>query len=410
MNLSKQKKQIILLYCSTCLGVLMGVISSVINTRALTPEKYGDVRYIQNFISFVSSLLLFGYFTSGSRLLAISKDESQSRRIRGIMSVILGLAIAIVMVVMLVCSFFNQHSNQTMSNLFLISVPLCGSALMLSYINTTAQGDNHIIRIAIARFLPTLLYCIVAFFCYKIVEPSSWLMLLLYNGIATVVLVTIILSTKPDFSNLRESFALLRKENKSYGLNVYVGSLFGVSTSYIAGITLGHFCDNNANVGFYTLALTIATPLATLPAIIGTSYFKRFAFENRITRKVMMGSFGLTFASLLIFVAFIKYVVLFLYDDSYSCVSEYASYLAVGMCFHGLGDMINRFLGSHGQGKQLRNAAFVCGIIVILGSTLFVYLWGIDGAVITKICSSFAYFVTLMLYYYRYIHSKKESV
>ena len=76
MQLSNRKKQVFLLYGSSVVGLLVGVLNSVLNTRVLSPELYGDVRYVQNIISFVSSILLVGYFTSGSRLLAISKSDN----------------------------------------------------------------------------------------------------------------------------------------------------------------------------------------------------------------------------------------------------------------------------------------------------------------------------------------------
>ena len=84
LQLSKHNKQVVILYASSVIGMLIGVLNSVINTRYLTPDLYGDVRYVQNIISFVSSLLLFGFFTSGSRLLALSKDEQHSRQSRGV--------------------------------------------------------------------------------------------------------------------------------------------------------------------------------------------------------------------------------------------------------------------------------------------------------------------------------------
>lgn len=82
-NFSKQRKQVVLLYLSTILGVLVGVLASIVNTRFLAPPEYGDVRYVQNIINFIASLLLFGYFLSGSRLLALSDSEERSRNIRG---------------------------------------------------------------------------------------------------------------------------------------------------------------------------------------------------------------------------------------------------------------------------------------------------------------------------------------
>ena len=86
---TRENIQAIVLYVSTIFGVLLGIISSVINTRFLSPESYGDVRYVQNIINFISSLLLFGFFLSGSRLLALSDSEIRSRRIRGILLLIL---------------------------------------------------------------------------------------------------------------------------------------------------------------------------------------------------------------------------------------------------------------------------------------------------------------------------------
>lgn len=401
MQIDKQKKQAVLLYMTTALGVLVGVLSSVVNTRALPPELYGNVRYVQNIISFVSSLLLVGYFVSGSRLLALSKSEEYSRRIRGIMCVILAITIGIVMLTMLVMYLYTKlMGEQTgMMSLYLISVPLCGTVLMLNYVNTTAQGDNHIGRISLARLLPSALYVAIAYLIYRVFEATPELMLILYNGIATIVLGIVIISTKPSFKNLKDSFALLNAENRQYGFNVYLGSLAGVSTGYIAGITLGIFCENNANVGFYTLAQSLSAPLAMLPVTIGTTYFKRFASENRISKKILLYSIGLTAASCVLFILLIKYVVLFLYNESYYSVATYASWLVLGTCMQGLGDMFNRFLGAHGKGKQIRNAAFAGGAVLVIGSTVLVRYFQIEGAIVTRILHAMVY-LSLMCYYY----------
>lgn len=398
-RMTKQNKQVVVLYVTSVIGMLVGILNSVLNTRSLAPNLYGDVRYVQNIISFVSSLLLFGFFNSGSRLLALSKNEQHSRDIRGVMCVILAITIFAVMLVMTILYFASQGKNDSISALYLIAIPFCGNVLMLNYVNTTAQGDNHIYRIAAARLLPSALYFIIAYFIYTNFGATPVRMLLLYNGIAVISLFLIITSTRPSFKNLKYTFSLLKEENKSYGFNIYLGSLIAVSTGYIAGITLGKFCGDNSNVGFYTLAQTLAMPLSMLPSIIGTTYFRRFASQGKIDRKVLVGSFGLTILSCVVFILFIKYVVFFLYDESYYCVAKYASYIAIGTSVHGLGDMFNRFLGSHGQGKQIRNAAFVCGIVLVTGSVVLVYYYQVKGAIITKIISSSAYF-SMMLYYY----------
>ena len=228
-------------------------------------------------------------------------------------------------------------------------------------------------------------------------------MLVLQNGIAMLVLSAIIWYNRPSFKNLRKTFKALQKENKSYGLQVYYGSLANVSVQYIAGITLGMFATDNANVGFYSLALTVTGPLAMLPSIIGTTYFKRFAHENKISRKILVSTFSMAFLSMLGFVFLIYPVVGFLYDERYSTVALFACVLSIGFTFHGLGDVFNRFLGAHGQGRALRNGAFISGAIALAGYTIGVYYFGIWGAIFTKIATSLAYFLSMVMFYSKYI-------
>lgn len=409
MNISKSKKQVTLLYATSVIGLFLGITVSVLNTRFLSPIEYGDVRYVQNIINFVSSLLLVGFFTSGSRLLAVSDDEQYKKRIRGIMCVILTITIIVVMLSMLVMSIYTSIVEKpNLPYLFMIAIPVCGNVLMLNYVNTTAQGDNHIVRIALARLAPSMVYCTIAFLIFHTFGATPARMLLLFNGLAMITLFFIITSTKPSFKDLKESFRLLKEENKTYGFNVYLGSLVAVSTQYIAGIALGAYCENNANVGFYTLALSLSTPMALLPGIIGTTQFKKFSRIDKIDPKVIKASVGITILTLILFLSFIKYIVGFLYNESYSSVSTYASYLAFGTCIHGFGDMFNRFLGSHGRGKEIRNSAIACGIISILGYVVLVYFFTINGAIITRMAGSFVYFLCMIIYYLRFTKSLQQ--
>ena len=111
LNITKGKKQVVVLYASTVLGVLVGIVNSIINTRFLEPTDYGDVRYVQNIINFIASLLLFGYFWSGSRLLALSKSEEYSRRIRGCLFVILGIATLVLIISTAICFLLHNGQN-----------------------------------------------------------------------------------------------------------------------------------------------------------------------------------------------------------------------------------------------------------------------------------------------------------
>ena len=400
MFLSKSKIQVSYLYLSTLLGILIGVFVSIINTRYLDPINYGDVHYVQNIINFFSGLLLFGYFTSGCRLLAIANNQKESNEIKGVMIVILGITILIMMMIMAICGIVHSFIfHKPFSHLFFYVIPFSGYALCLNYINTSSQGDNSIGTIALARLLPSVVYLAAIAIVFNTFGASSSLALLINTGISFIILTFLILHNHPSFNNLKDSWNKLKEENKRYGFHVYLGSVSNVSVQYVAGVTLGLFATNNVNVGYYSLALTATAPLMMLPNVIGTTYFSRFAKQDKIDDKVIVATLAMSALTLVGFIILIYPVVEVLFNEQYQIVAIYASFLAIASTMHGLGDVFNRFLGAHGKGKELRNGAFISGSVALAGYTGGVYLWGINGAIATRIAFAATYLV-MMLYYY----------
>ena len=402
--MDKHIKQSIVLFMSSILGVVLGLVTSVINTSMLDPSSYGDLRYVNNILNFMASLLLFGYFVSGSRMLALSKDDERSKRIRGVMVIILLIACVVMAASLVACYYIHREwLNPDVAKLFLYVIPVAPAPLLLNYVNTVFQGDNSIYKLSIARVLPHILYMIVVWAFIYNMNPNTFDILFIQNAVAVAVLSVLIYLTRPLFKGLATEYKELAEENKAYGIHIYIGSIAAVSLSYLAGITIGIFSKDNTDVGLYTLALTIATPLSILPTIIGTTYFKKFARQQCIDRSLLIGSVVLSVVSLLLFDILIEPAVKLLYDDSYLAVAEYARWLAIGTTIHGLGDMFNRFLSSHGKGKELRNGAFLCGATLLIGNIALVYLFGVNGAIATRIISSGAYCLTMILYYVRFL-------
>lgn len=405
---TKHKRQIVILYVSTLCGVLLGLLSSIVNTRFMSTSDYGDVRYIQNIINFIAAFLLFGYFLSGARLMALTNDVQYSRRIKGVMVIILAIACLTLSLIMPVCYFLHADKPQV-AILFLVSMPVCAYPLFLHYIDKTTQGDNQIGRLALARILPYLVYVPVGYAVYSYWGATSTKMILLQWGIYSLIYITIIISTRPLFRQLTPIWESVHQENKRYGIQLYIGSLVMVATNYLAGISLGYFNEDNSEVGFYTLALTVTTPLSALPAIVGTAYFKKFATQPCIPAKVILSTVLLTAFTCICFLLLIHPVVTYFYTDRYAIVGTYASFLSVGFCIQGLGDMFNRYLCSHGQGVSVRNASIANGVFKIFGYTVLVALFNTNGAIATTIICDVIYFSCLMYYYVRFVKEGKDG-
>ena len=51
-----------MLYVATFLGAILNFVASKINTDFLSPDEYGDVKYVLNILQLVSWVVLFGWF------------------------------------------------------------------------------------------------------------------------------------------------------------------------------------------------------------------------------------------------------------------------------------------------------------------------------------------------------------
>lgn len=414
MNLLKKLKsgpatyrQIILLLCSSFCGSVLGIAVSILNTHYLPPDDYGDVRYVNNVILFLASFLSLGFFISGSRLLALEEHEYRRRCLRGTLVLIMIAIILTTMFLLFIYPFCIGISN-SLRHLIWLSIPVCSAPILLNYLNTVSQGDNHIGRISLGRTLPALLYLPIGFLTYTAAGASSIKMLLLQNGVAVIVLGILIASTKPVAQKVPSYLRKLQEENRHYGWPVYSGSVATVSLGYLASITLGFFSKDNSQVAFYSMALALSGPLALLPTIIGTVYFKSFAQEQCISSKLIFGTILLTVITWIFFSALIKPAVALFYPASYSAVANCTIWLSLGMAVHGLGDMFNRFLGAHGLGRQIRNGAILSGLVLLVGNVVLVYFWSLNGAIITRILGSAASCSSMIYYYWRFIRGKNN--
>lgn len=392
----------IALYSSTFLSMLFSIGISVLNTHLLPPNEYGDVKYIVTIASFVASVLLLGYFVSGCRLLA-TKGKKERREIKGAMIIILMIT-SIVMTLVLLC-FSLWHflkGNNNLSILFLFG-SIAGWALIIqNYINTSAQGDNSIHLIIIEKIAPGLLYLLIGTLIFQLLKNNSIGVLVMQYGMIAIVGTTAIWLSSPSFTNLKNTIKELNLENRRYGRQVYIGSLFGVSVGCLAPILLNILNSDNTFVGYFSLGIALAAPLSFLPSSIGTVYYKQFAHINRIDTKLLLFALALCLLSYLAFIILIYPVVSYVYPPEYSVVANYSIILAFGKLMHGCGDIFNRFLGAHGRGKELRNGALTCGTILIVGNLIGVYFFGIYGAIATSVLSSMGYFVSMYIYYFSY--------
>tara|TARA_R110000868_G_scaffold293806_1_gene554287 strand:+ start:18188 stop:19414 length:1227 start_codon:yes stop_codon:yes gene_type:complete len=404
IKLTSSLKKTLTMYGASFTAVLFGFLISILNTKLLGPEKFGDYKYIETVARFIASLVSVGFFISITRLIAINDSAIKEKKYLGLFVVILGIISAIGIVLLFVYSliepvFFEESFGPTFRTFFFMVPAIIANFALLEIL----KGLNKIYTLALLSVLPLIAYAIAAYFLAARMEVTVELVLLLYYGLLLLSSIVVIFNFKPNFNYNKSLIKELYTENKFNGRPIYYGSLAGVATANIAGISISYFMHDNKQVGFFMLALTVCSPMLIIPSVLGTTFFKKFVHLPKIPNKIILLSILMTLVALVVFYLLIDLVVLHFYSSDYLPVARIAKLLIIGFLFHGLGDLINRFLGAKGEGKKLRNAAFFVGAVNIIGYTLLIQQYQMDGAIITKILASCLYLIVMLYYYYNFI-------
>jgi len=395
----KKARQVGSLYTSTVLGMIAGLGVSIVNTRLLGPEQYGDLKFLQTLFTFVVGFVTIGLFVSGGRLLAQRHHEERKQELIGNL-LILAAGISLFFIVILFAASFLEERlfENELGGLIRLFSPLFFVFPFQLCLANILEGDNRIYRLSLFRISPQILYLVVAisfnyFFRLKLVSALA----IQLCSFAAVIIAMIIVC-KPEFRNIGENLSLIWKENKTYGFPVYIGALAGVASAQLGGLSVGYFVDNT-NVGFYSLAITVSMPLRMIPNVVGTTFFKDFANRDWIPRRVTGVTLLLSLTSLLVFFLAIGRLIVLLYSPDFRSVVPLAYLVGVGFVFHGFGDYVGKFLGAHGKGREKRNGAFVVGLSNVFGYTVLVYLFGVKGAALTRMVSGMTYCGTMCYFY-----------
>ena len=91
----QSSRQVGLLYFVMVLNIFFGIGVSIVNTRFLGPQVYGEFKLISSLFMFLTTITAFGYYFSSGRLVAQKKHEGIKHNLFG-GSVVASFAISLV--------------------------------------------------------------------------------------------------------------------------------------------------------------------------------------------------------------------------------------------------------------------------------------------------------------------------
>lgn len=403
-------KQSLLLLIVSLLNIILGVFINLFLSRLLGPEQFGNYSFVINLFLFAQVFFIFGFFQSGSRLIAVSHSKNESREFYGAELLILIFLYLIMTICLLLYTFFssNIEEKHLLKSLF-IAIPFGWVYLLMNYFEVLLQADNRITLLAESRLYPRILLCIILILLYQLIDYIDLnILIIIYFSSYVLTYAVVLLKIKPIFKNFRFVLDKIWQANKQFGLNIYLGSLAAVGASQLTGIVISYFGESNISVGYFAIATQLCIPLSLIPNVIATAFFQKFANSVQIDKRLIISMGILSFVSLIVVFIIAEPAILIIYGSSYVQAVSIVKYLAIGMLLYGIADFFNRFLLSHGDGKGLRNSSVVIGLTLMITNFIFIKMMGAEGAAIARIFSGIVY-LSLMIFYYRVSVNKSKK-
>jgi len=406
--LGQRARQAGTLYAALAFTLLVGLAASMINTRYLGKDGYGDFCFVQSLFSFASTFATLGVFVTGSRLLAREPDPAGRRELAGALLLFGALGSAGMTAALFGFSFFSERlfHNGLASTIRAFS-PLAFVFPLQLGVGALLQGENRIYRLSLLRALPLGLYLPAVLVYTRFADLTLHAALGFRCAVLAALILTLSWTLHPAFRRLGSTLRGIWRENLQHGVHVYGGDIAAVATSQLGALLIAHFVDSSA-LGLYGLALTVSNPLLMIAATVGTTFFRQFASSSRIPRSVLLVTVLASAAALAGFLLVIRFFIEVFYPPAFAAAVPLAHMLATAATLSGLAAFIGRFLDANGQGRSLRNISVVIGAANLVGYFVLVRRFGAWGAAATGVAVGSIHLSLSCLIYRTFVSRKAD--
>jgi O-antigen/teichoic acid export membrane protein len=402
-------KQVLFLFGSNILVLIIGLFIKNIQTNELTPEDYGNYAFFTSITGFLVTFYRFGFFSSIQVLLSESKDVIKSRELAGI-AFILALVIGALfsMSIFLLSFIIDPIFNTQIGDLTRLASILCFPLVFKFAAPAVAIGSNKIGNLAFFESFSRIIYLItIVAFPYLNIKLNTANFILLNLGSLALAMFIFILQFKPLFSNIKTNFIDVWIKTKTFGFQLYVGQSAQQSTYKFDELFITYFI-NATQLGYYSLAKFIAMPMVFMSQAITSSLYKSFATAKKISNQTIYINL-VWLVGCIVFLYFAGgFIVEILLGKEYLTTIDYIVPISFAYLFQGLYQPYS-FLSAKSKGKELRNTSLIETFVNIFGNLLLIPIYGVMGAILATVLSKFIQFITLRYYYHQYLKNEIQK-
>jgi O-antigen/teichoic acid export membrane protein len=395
----KQKNGVFFILVSF-VALPIALASNILSAKYLGATNFGDFRFLISLFTMFCTISTLGFFQALARAIVLETSGDKIREIYG--SAVFFLSLIYLLVVSFLFVYLSIDTNiekkELESYVFLI-LPFGWVLLARNFFETTLPAHEKINLLSVVRIFQPLVFFSFLFLIYWLddhfLKDRLFVYICVFFFSFMVSYFFITKSLRLKFSNIKSSLVLVIEKNKEFGFNVYLGSVFPIAFASLSEILISYFSENNSNVGFYALALSICAVVTVVPRCMGSIRYKSFSVDGFMKRADIYWTLGVGLLVTVIMIVSIKPFISLAFDDEFYPVIDLVYILSFGLFFHGLGDFLNRFVVANGYGKIIRNSSFITGFTLLVFNSTLIPAFGMYGAALATSLVGVVYFILM---------------
>lgn len=405
-----KNKQIVSLLTWNVLNIPLSFIINILITNLLGSELYGDYMYLNSLFNVGIIIINLGFFQAGNRAIVISKSEQQINELYGAQLVVLIFLYILLTIVLFLNYIFDQNLlEKNLNTIYFYFIPFGFVFLLSQYFETLLMADNRIDKLVITRYIPKIIFLVLLFIYYFFslhtrLNPINRILLVWYSLIISQIIIyfIVLFNIHLSFNHLFDKVKFIINVNKTFGIHVYFGNLLSTLFMQLSPIIISYFSLNNKGVGYYTLSVTLSSPLSFIPAIIATTHYKEFTNYNKIPKRLLFLTFSLSCILLFTLWAIVPIFVYYFYNPDFMRSVDLFYFTSIGVFLYGVSDFFSRFLSANGYGVALRNSSIIVGFTTLCTNVITVKYFGEIGAAYSYLLAGIVYISTILFYYNKF--------
>lgn len=379
-------------------------LGNILIARNISVEAFGMYSLIVGIITFSALFFDFGFSHSCARVIALSDDRKEEKRLSGTV-LSLFLIICFIYLIFLIVGIYgvNVVYGKEVADIYKLIIWFAFLYPFFHFFQQFFKGKEQLLKSGVYYFLQGAFFFLGVLIFLKTLSGKE-ASLIFYASFALATFITLLMTKANLFAISKKAIKSIRAENKRYGWHLYIGDTVERTSFHLDKLMIAFFISKD-EVAYYTVGLMLVYLMTTFSMAFSQAMYKRFTSREKVHPTIVLFNWiWIGVAALLLFILS-KPLIVLLFGAKYLPTLTVMPILILAGVFQSAYQPYQSFLFSKGV-KDIKIGSFIIAAVNVVFNLLLIPIYGYVGAAIATFMSYFGWFIFFRWLYFKKIGQK----